>query len=92
MHAVSKCSLIAGCRAEAATQGNTEVLLSVAISYGARQDIASAARQIAMLAVEGSLDPHSIDVHTFGEFLSTAAVISAVGAPDLMVSPALPGE
>jgi undecaprenyl diphosphate synthase len=41
--------------------GNTGMVLALALSYGARQEIADAARRIAEEAKAGRLDPASID-------------------------------
>src|ERR1700760_1091361 len=44
-------------RAEADTASNTRLNLTVALSYGARAEIAAAARKLAEAARDGSLDP-----------------------------------
>ncbi|MBI4274622.1 MAG: di-trans,poly-cis-decaprenylcistransferase, partial [Rhizobiales bacterium] len=60
--------------AEELTSTNDHLTLVVAFNYGARQEIARAARRIAEAAAAGRLDPASLTVETFGGFLD---------APDL---------
>jgi undecaprenyl diphosphate synthase len=60
--------------AEQLTRGNTGLTLAVAFNYGARQEIARAARRLAEEVAAGRLRPEAIDVDTFGRFLD---------APDL---------
>jgi undecaprenyl diphosphate synthase len=67
--------------AEAATAGGTRLNLNVALSYGGRAEIASAARQIARLAAAGELDPAKVDEAMFGGFLGTADMPD----PDLII-------
>jgi len=57
--------------AEQTTAGNTRLNLIVALSYGARAEIASAARRLAEAARAGSLDPASITEETLGRELDT---------------------
>lgn len=61
-------------RVEAATEKYTEATLVLALSYGARTEIANAARQLAQAACEGKIDPAKID---------EAAVANALYLPDL---------
>jgi undecaprenyl diphosphate synthase len=68
-------------RAEAATAAGTRLNLNVALSYGGRAEIASAAREIARRAAAGTLDPESVDQAMFGGFLSTAGMPD----PDLII-------
>jgi undecaprenyl diphosphate synthase len=68
-------------RAEATTLGNVRLNLNVALSYGARDEIAAAARAAAKAALRGEIDPASIDEAGFGRFLSTAGMPD----PDLLI-------
>ena len=56
-------------RAEEVTCENSRLLLNIAASYGGRDDIVSAARELAEQARRGELDPDSIDETTFGNAL-----------------------
>jgi undecaprenyl diphosphate synthase len=60
--------------AEEMTRGNTKLTLVVAFNYGARQEIARAAKRIAQEAAKGTLDPASVTAETVARFLD---------APDL---------
>ena len=60
--------------AEALTAGNSRLALSIAASYGGRQDIAAAARALAIEVAEGRLRPEDID---------EAALARHVALPDL---------
>jgi undecaprenyl diphosphate synthase len=64
-------------RAEAATAQGTRLNLNIALSYGARAEIAAAAREIARRAAAGTLDPEKIDERSFGGFLGTAGMPDA---------------
>ena len=68
-------------RAERTTIGNTRLNLNVALSYGARDEIASAARRAAEAALRGELDPAAITEAGFEQFLSTAGMPD----PDLVI-------
>lgn len=68
-------------RAERATLGNTRMNLNMALSYGARDEIAAAARAAAQAAADGTLDPAALTVEKFERFLSTAGMPD----PDLMI-------
>lgn len=61
--------------------GNTALTLTLALSYGARTEIADAARQLAREAKEGKLDPERIDEEAVAARLYTAGVPD----PDLLV-------
>ena len=57
-------------RAERATLGNSRLNLNIALSYGARDEIAAAARAAAQAAVDGTLDPAALTVERFERFWS----------------------
>jgi undecaprenyl diphosphate synthase len=67
--------------AERLTAGNRTLQLILAFNYGARDEIARAARKIATEAVEGRLDPASIDEATVAARLDTGAFPD----PDLVI-------
>lgn len=67
--------------AVAKTSGNTAFNLTVALSYGARQEIAGAVRKIAADVKEGRLAPDAIDEDTIANALSTADMPE----PDLLI-------
>jgi undecaprenyl diphosphate synthase len=67
--------------AEALAQGGVRLNLTIALSYGGRQDILSAARFLAREAAAGRLDPDDIDEDNFAAALSTAGIPD----PDLLV-------
>jgi undecaprenyl diphosphate synthase len=66
---------------EEKTSENTALNLTVALSYGARQEITSAARALARQAVQGILDPAEIDEEMFADHLETAGIPD----PDLVI-------
>ncbi|MBS0199528.1 MAG: di-trans,poly-cis-decaprenylcistransferase [Proteobacteria bacterium] len=57
---------------EALTAANRGLTLVIAANYGGRQDIAAAARQLAMDAREGRIDPASIDETIFAARMALA--------------------
>jgi undecaprenyl diphosphate synthase len=67
--------------AEDLTRNNDGLTLVVAFNYGARQEIARAARRIAEQAVKGRLDPAVITTETVGAFLDAPDVPD----PDLII-------
>ncbi|MDD2878221.1 MAG: polyprenyl diphosphate synthase [Acidiphilium sp.] len=67
--------------AEARTATNERLNLVIALSYGARAEIAAAARRIALKARAGTLDPASIDEDSFTAHLATAGMPD----PDLVI-------
>ncbi|GFO55472.1 isoprenyl transferase [Geomonas sp. Red276] len=63
------------------TAGNNGMLLTLALSYGGRQEIVSAAKRLAADAAAGKLDPEQIDERMFGASLHTAGIPD----PDLLI-------
>ncbi len=59
---------------ERQTRANTRLTLTMAISYGGRQEIADAARRLAEQAAAGRLDPAEIDETLFSAQLLTAGI------------------
>lgn len=68
-------------QAEAETAGGERLTLILALSYGGRYEIVSAARELAQKAAAGELDPADIDDKTFASHLDTAGVPD----PDLLI-------
>ncbi|MDE0779292.1 MAG: isoprenyl transferase [Alphaproteobacteria bacterium] len=66
---------------EEMTAGNDGLNLTAALSYGGRQDIATAARTIATKAAAGELDPSTVDETLLGQHLWTHDLPD----PDLMI-------
>ena len=64
-----------------ASSDNGKMTLALALSYGGREEIAAAARQLAFEAVAGELDPATIDAATLGARLPSLGV----GDPDLII-------
>lgn len=60
--------------AEEKTRGNAKITMIVALSYGSRDEIVMAARDLAEQAVDGMLDPSAIDEDAVGRHLWTAGV------------------
>lgn len=67
--------------AEQVTRGNTRCNLTIALSYGGRDEITTAARNMAERARRGELDPRAIDEAMFGGHLFTADLPD----PDLVI-------
>ncbi len=63
------------------TDGNRDMVLNLALSYGGREEILRAARQLAQRAAAGELAPEAIDEATFSAHLYTAGMPD----PDLMI-------
>ena len=66
---------------EETTRANKNLDLIVALSYGARDEIVSAARQLAAAAKRGEIDPAAVDEDMFARHLLTADIPD----PDLLV-------
>ena len=58
----------------AKTAKNSGMLLTLALSYGGRQEIVSAAKRLALDAAAGHLDPEAIDEQLFSGRLFTAGI------------------
>jgi len=67
--------------AEARTSGNTNLVLTIALSYGSRQEIVVAARALAAEAAAGKIAADTIDEHAFAARLFTAGTPD----PDLLI-------
>ncbi len=63
------------------TAGNRGMLLTLALSYGGRQEIVSAAKKLAIEVQAGRLDPEAIDERLFTESLFTGGIPE----PDLLI-------
>lgn len=59
------------CEAERRTGKNTGLCLNIAINYGARAELARAARQIAQEVREGTLEPSQVDEQAIADRLYT---------------------
>jgi undecaprenyl diphosphate synthase len=66
---------------KARTANNTTMTLVLALSYGGREEIVTAARSLATDAVEGKISPAEIDAELFASRLQTAGIPD----PDLLV-------
>jgi undecaprenyl diphosphate synthase len=67
--------------AEEKTRSNARITMIVALSYGSRDEIVMAARDLAVDAAAGKLDPETIDEDALGRRLWTAGVPD----PDLVI-------
>ncbi|HBS23512.1 undecaprenyl diphosphate synthase [Thalassospira sp. MBR-102] len=67
--------------AEERTQGNTRLNLTIALSYGARAEIADAMRQIAQKVAAGEIQPDAIDESVVEAHLMTFGMPD----PDLLI-------
>lgn len=67
--------------AELRTASNERLTLVIALSYGSRQEIASAVRELAVAVKAGELQPEEIDEELFGQGLLTAGIPD----PDLLI-------
>ncbi len=66
---------------EAETAANRTITVVIALSYGGRQDIVFAARELALLAKSGAVDIDKIDEDIFSRHLMTRNIPD----PDLMI-------
>jgi undecaprenyl diphosphate synthase len=67
--------------AMAATSGNRDMVLNLALSYGGRDEIVQAAARIAQEAKEGRIAPQSLTPEVFSRYLFTANLPD----PDLII-------
>ncbi len=67
--------------AERRTDANDGLELAIAVNYGGRWDIVSAAREVAREVAAGTLDADDIDIDTFGRHVSLAGLSD----PDLFI-------
>src|SRR4051812_20681639 len=67
--------------AEATTRGNSGLNLLVALSYGARAEIAAAARNLAQRVASGEIKPDAVDETALSEALWTTGIPD----PDLII-------
>lgn len=63
------------------TEKNDTLQMNLALSYSGRWDVLQAVRSLAARAVQGELDPASIDEASFGQALST----SGIPDPELLI-------
>ena len=63
------------------TSGNRGMMLTLALSYGSRQEIVFAAKRLAIEVAAGRLDPEAIDEQSFNGSLFTAGIPD----PDLLI-------
>ncbi len=68
-------------RAEAHTRDNGKLVLTVALNYGARNEIVAAVRAIARDAGAGRIDPGAVDAALFSTYLQT----DGMPDPDLVI-------
>ncbi|MDR0354458.1 MAG: isoprenyl transferase [Deltaproteobacteria bacterium] len=67
--------------AEKVTRENSDIVLTLALSYGSRAELAAAAKTMAKLAKAGRLDPENIDEEYFSAHLWTKSMPD----PDLLI-------
>ena len=68
-------------QAEFLTKANDRLVLTIALSYGGRDEIAATARRLAERAADGTLEPDLINEQMFADALETADIPD----PDLLI-------
>ena len=68
-------------QAEFLTKANDRLVLTIALSYGGRDEIAATARRLAQLVADGTLKPDLINEQIFADALETADIPD----PDLLI-------
>jgi undecaprenyl diphosphate synthase len=63
------------------TQGNAQMTLTLALSYGGREEIADAAREVALAVASGRMRPDDVTPDALRGFMPSLAV----GDPDLVI-------
>lgn len=58
----------------AATSGNTGMVLTLALSYGGRQELTLAAKRLVKNVLDGKLSPENITEELFGQYLDTGDI------------------
>jgi undecaprenyl diphosphate synthase len=58
-----------------ASAHNRGMTLCLALSYGGRETIANAAKDLARAVARGDIDPEDVDVELFGRYLPTSSVL-----------------
>ena len=94
LHRENVCVRVIGCRetiqpdirallneAEDRTRDNTGVTLIIAFNYGARDELARAARLIAEAVKAGRMDPESVNEATLSSYMDTTGIPD----PDLVI-------
>lgn len=56
------------------TAGNTGMMLTLALSYGGRQELSAAAARMARDVLAGTLSPDAVTTEIFGEYLDTGGL------------------
>ena len=67
--------------AESLTQDNQKITVVIALSYGGRQDILFAAKELARQAKSGAVDLDAVDENVFSQYLMTKGIPD----PDLII-------